>query len=108
MIMFENDIIKLIEISEDGVCEKDGKYALMRLNFLQNFKEDELSQMIKDDIITKHLLEIELKAENRIEEIVSYQTLPKEKMISEAHLEDYLDEIRMFAEKQVEEELIFN
>lgn len=100
--MFDNsvDVVKFVEISDKGVNEVEGEYATTRLKFLLNFKEEFLEQLIKDELLENHLITIQLQAENRYNELIEYN---KAKNIDEKLLEQF----KIMADNQVEEELIF-
>lgn len=100
--MFDNsvDVVKFVEISDEGVNEVEGKYATTRLKFLLNFKEEFLEQLIKDDMLENHLITIQLQAENRYNELIEYNKV--------RNLDsNILEQIEFVSENQVEEELIF-
>ena len=100
--MFDNseDVVKFVEISDKGVNVVEGNYATIRMKTLLNFKEELLESLIKDDMLENHLITIQLKAENRFNEIVEYN---KARNLSP----DAINQIEFMANSQVEEEIVF-
>lgn len=48
-----------------------GKYGRLRLNFLKEHKKAEYTIMLMDRTLRKHIVEIDMEAKNRVENIVN-------------------------------------
>lgn len=48
-----------------------GKYGRLRLDFLKEYKKAEYTIMLMDGTLRKHIVEIDMEAKNRVENIVN-------------------------------------
>ena len=89
-----------------------GKYALMRYNYLKNHKNYELTILIMNKQLTKHLTEIQEQAKQRVETIIE-QMKKQEGITEEMKAKDQLkwiglmNNIKMTAEEIVAKEMIY-
>lgn len=102
------ETVEFIEISDKGIKKKVGNFATMRLKFLKTFKEDMLNSLLKDDMLDNHLINIELQAEVRLNEIIEYRKQQELNLIDNINdMDKYIEQFKTMALKQVEEEILF-
>lgn len=106
MLNINDKKLEIYEISEDGLKKKEGKYAKVRLNFLNDYRQDLLNDLQKDNMLENHLIYIELQSEIRLNEIIEYKK-QKEIPFSNIDIDKYVEYIEEISLKQVEEELLF-
>lgn len=112
--MFDKSMEKVdfIEISNKGVTRCEGSFASLRLKFLETFKSDVLENLVKDKMLENHLIEIQLKAENRLAELVEYykikENIPNNLETTDpSRFKEIVDNLKKVAMKQLEEEILF-
>ena len=93
--------------------EVNGKYALMRLNYLKEHKKALYTTLLMKDQLMEHLSEIQEQSEMRVEQLVS-QMMIKENINEELKQQDQMkwvglmNNLKMIAEEITMKELIYN